>query len=226
MIDDVVVDGWKRVFLDDGYHVLMRISTFLLTFLLAGCDSATAPPPVSDTTSFEAELSPWTAVAIDTGSNGAAHASWSVNRTNVSSTDGNWSAQLRAYNGTDAVKVWLERRFELPTSATDTWDVSISYDFGTSDEGAFNLWRIVAGAFAEAPRSADALAPAFRGETGGATSNGTLRWLNRTYTARVQTSERHLYVVVGVWGTYETERAYLIDNLRVSITPRRRTSAE
>ena len=50
------------------------------------------------------------------GATGAAHAPWSVTRTNVSSTDGNWSAQLRAYNGTDAVKVWLERRFELPTT--------------------------------------------------------------------------------------------------------------
>lgn len=199
----------------------MIVRPLFATVLLgvAGCSTITAPQEVDNRASFELSLAPWYAVAIDTGSTGGAHATWNVARSDTTASDGAWSVRLQAMNATDAVKVFLERRYAVARSPSGAYDVTIAFDFGTSDHGAVNLWRIVAGAFAEPPRAATALEPAFREETGGAATPGTLRWVPKEYSTRVVPGRGEIYVTIGVWGTFEAERTYFVDNVRVTIRP-------
>jgi hypothetical protein len=191
----------------------------LSTASLIGCDDPAEPTWLSDTTSFEETLEPWIPVAIDTGETGGAHAPWSIERTQAESSDGSWSVKLTSNNLTDAVKLWIERPYSIDEDAPQTFDVTISFDFGTSDFGSINLWKLVVGAFGEPPRSAEALEPAFRGETGAGEMGDGVRWLLKKYTSRVTAHNGEVYVVIGVWGTFETIRTYYIDNVRVTFTP-------
>lgn len=193
--------------------------TPLVALCAAACATTTAPRVVDDLASFELGLSPWYAVAMDTGQTGGAHATWTIERSDAHASAGAWSARLNTMNATDAVKLWLERGYVVAPSPNDEYDVTIAFDFGTFDFGTINHWRIIAGAFAHPPRSATALEPAFRGETGGAPGPGTLRWLEKSYSTRVTAARGKIYVTLGVWGTFETERTYFIDDVRVTIRP-------
>ena len=193
----------------------------LALLTLPACDGSTGPDddPVVVTQSFEQGLGEWEPRAVDVVVGGE-EIDWSVSITDADATDGTRAARIDVENLTDAAKVWIERAVDLEPNTT--YDVEIAFDFGTADWGAVNLWTILAGAFADAPADADDLQPAFRGNTGhDEGENAGVVWLEKSYDLTVTTdADGVLHLVIGVWGTFEVTRSYLVDDVRVTITPR------
>ncbi len=72
------------------------------------------------------------------------------------------------------------------------------------------------------PEEAANLEPAFQGNTGnGATGDVGYRWLRKRYQFTAATAaDGRLYVIIGVWGTYEISRTYFVDDVRVGFAAR------
>ena len=195
----------------------MRIRLLLvLTTALVGCDAVgaiTIVPEFDLSDSFESGLGEWSANGTDLTD---PPVTWSVQTSTEQASDGARSARLYLENVNGAAKIWIERGFDVQPN--QTYDVDISFDFGSADFGDVNLWRIVAGAHMSAPVSAAELMIQDATGNGSGTDVGN-RWLAKRYAARAQAdSEGRLYVVLGVWGTWETPRTYYVDNVRLLFT--------
>ncbi len=160
--------------------------------------------------SFESGLQDWMPAGVDLTD---PVVDWDVSRTDSVASDGGHSVRLHLENLNDQGKVFIERSFDV---APDTaYDVHVTFDFGTADQGDVNLWTILAGATAAEPDSAGALVP--RDDTGGGDGTG-VTWIPKDYTTRVTSSEDgKLWVHIGVWGTYEVARTYYVDNVKVEL---------
>lgn len=168
----------------------------------------------------------WSAHALDIEIGGDT-IEWAVEPSGEFATDGAHSIKLFANNRTDAAKVWAERSFDLEPNST--YRVQVEYQFGTSDWGDINNWRIITGAHSEPPRSHEALT--YQGRTGHDEDTKDLVWLQKSYTLgpvsasrseslTAETNEEgRLYVTVGVWGTYEVGRTYCVDEVSVTFEP-------
>ena len=191
-------------------------TTLALSATLFGCDDSTGPDNRDMFTfSFEEDLDDWTAEGIDLDD---PPVTWSIEQSEDTASVGDGSAKLVLDNRNDAGKIFLQRTFELEPD-TD-YDVEIEFDFATADWGDTNLWRIIAGAHTEAPVEADDLV--FQGETAnGEDEDGDHVWLEKRYNMQATSdSEGDLVVAIGVWGTYEVERTYYIDGVRLTFTER------
>lgn len=141
---------------------------------------------------------------------------WSIERSSDRATQGTWSVRYFLANYNDAGKIWLRRAFPVPAG---TYDVSLEFGFATADFGMANLWTIIAGARNAAPaRVADL---PFREHTGhGSDQNLGWVWLPKRYGDTVSVGRGGaVHVMVGVWGTWETPRAYYADEIEVRIRP-------
>lgn len=208
--------------------VSLLVAGALLFGLGLGCDSSGSPPGSIETHSFSFEegMSGWTAQALDVEIGGDT-IEWAVEPSDNYATDGSRSVRLFAENRTDAAKIWAERSFDLAPNTT--YRVQIEYQFGTSDWGDVNNWRIITGAHAQPPRSHDALT--YQDRTGHGQDTKELVWLNKSYAlgplspARSQTltaqanASGTLYVTLGVWGTYEVGRTYYVDDVTITFEP-------
>jgi hypothetical protein len=196
---------------------LKLIGPLLAVTFLGACAGLPGPAPISDFSSFEGSLEGWTARGIDL-TVGGREVAWSIEPSTTTATHGTGSARLYLENFTDAGKIWLEKAFSVRPNRL--YRVAIEYDFATADFGDVNLWRLIAGALPEPPRTGEALRPAFRGDTG----NGSNRdvghvWLAKRQELEVRSGEGGvLHVVLGVWGTWETPRTYFLDRVRVTVT--------
>jgi hypothetical protein len=167
---------------------------------------------------FEAGLGPWTARGLDTFVSPGDEIAWSITPSAENARTGLQSVKVSVDNRTDAAKVWLERSFDLLPSRT--YDVTVAFDFGTTDFGDFNLWTIMAGALPASPQTVDDLPMTGDNTSAGSEPVTGVVWLHKTYTTRVTTGPSgKLYVPVGVWGTWETQRVYFLDNLEVTLSP-------
>ena len=186
--------------------------------LLAACsDDSTGPSPVvNDRFTFDANMEGWTARATDVDHEGG-EVDWEVARSDDQKAQGSHSLEFYQDNLTDAAKVWIEKSYTLEPETE--YEVRIDYRLGTKDFGNANLFKNVAGARAAAPQTGADIQAIARDETGnGATSDVGYRWLSKSYTSTVETDAAgKLYVVVGIWGTWETERSHYVDDLRVRI---------
>ena len=164
--------------------------------------------------SFEGGLLGWQPVAIDVN-DGQSIAQWSIEASSARMTDGSQSLKFYLNNMTDAGKIWIQRAFTVEPDAL--YRVRIRYSFATGDYGDLNLWRIIAGALAQPPKTRDELP--YQGTTGhGGPNDIGYAWLDKAYEQELQSGpDGLLYVVVGVWGTWETPRTYYIDDLVVSL---------
>jgi hypothetical protein len=195
------------------------VVSVLLSSVVLAChsDKTVAPPgetPSNVTTFDDGTLAGWQPRGTDLIVGGKP-INWSIEPTTEKSHDGAGSAHYYVENFTDAAKVWLERGYTVQPNRD--YDVVIEFAFGTYDNGDVNLWRIIAGAASSSPTTAQDLAPAFRDDTGNGGVAG-LAWLNKHYVIRAHASSSgKLYVVVGVWGTWETARTYYVDDLKVSV---------
>lgn len=164
--------------------------------------------------SFEGSPQGWQPHAIDVD-DGGAKADWSIAPSAGRADDGGFSLLFLMNNLTDAGKMWIQKPFLVEPDRD--YKVRMSYSFATQDFGAINLWRIITGVRSSPPQTADDLI--FQGETGhGGPSDIGYVWLDKSYDFEVHSGpDGLLYVFLGVWGTWETQRGYYIDHVTVSI---------
>ena len=203
------------------------ITTFATTFAallgVFGCGgdngSGPGPSPPGGPYSFETDLEGWEPDATDLVFGGS-EAIWSITRSQELAADGATSLRLYVVNLSDAAKIWIEQPFALEPNTT--YDVDIEYAFATADYGLLNLFTIVTGVLQSSPEDAGDLAPTFQGTTSnGASSDVGYQWLRKRYQFTAESGAvGRLYVVIGVWGTYEVTRTYYVDDVRISFTPR------
>jgi hypothetical protein len=185
---------------------------------------ATSPPQRASTFSFEADLEGWTVGATDLSSGnctgggmGNCTADWSVGRTIERAQDGTASVRLYLNNTNDQGKIWIERPFNVTTGRT--YRVHVAFALASADFGSVNRWTILAGALSEEPATSGSLAGVHRGDTGnGLESYGGYVWMEKTYdSTAAPVAGGQLWVVVGIWGTWETARTYYVDAIQVTI---------
>jgi hypothetical protein len=194
----------------------IAVLTFAVASLIACADDSTGPDgTVRFETSFESGLDGFTPDGTDLDD---PPVEWSIERTDEHSDEGSWSVRLDLDNLNDAGKIWLERSFSLEPGAA--YDVNVSYAFGTSDFGDFNLWTLITGVTAFDPETVSDLA--FQGETGtGEDEDLGVVWLEKSHTFSATASpDGELWVSLGVWGTWETHRTHYFDDVRIVFTPR------
>jgi hypothetical protein len=187
-----------------------------LAVALVGCDDSTGPGNRDlFTFSFEDDLDGWQAKGIDLDD---PPVTWSIAQSEDTSTVGDGSAKYALDNMNDAGKIFLQRTFELDPDTE--YDVRIEFDFATADWGDMNHWRIIAGAHRSAPEDADDLE--FQGEAAnGEDEDGDHVWLEKRYDVEATSDEDgNIVIAIGVWGTFEVERSYYIDDVRITFTER------
>lgn len=186
---------------------------------LTGCELVSDLFPPEEPTklefafSFEEGMQGWEADGTDLDD---PPVEWSVERSEQIARDGATSVQLLLDNVNDAGKIWMERAFEVEPN--QRYEVSVEYAFASGDWGDINLWTIIAGVHPTSPESADDLT--FQGDTGNqAQPEDGFVWLDKSYDFIVTSNaEGRIYVALGVWGTWETQRVYFIDDVRVTLS--------
>ena len=175
---------------------------------VAGCgDNLTGvTPSQSYVFSFENDTQGWTDRAMDIDN---PPVEWNIQRAIDMARDGTASMKFYLANYNDKGKIWMERAFEVDSSAN--YRVDVRYQFATSDFGQANLWRIITGVQSHPVTSVDDLT--MRDDTGnGANSDAGYLWTGKQYTVdRRSSAGGKIYVSIGVWGTWETPRTYYVD---------------
>lgn len=182
-----------------------------------GSDDPIGPDPgepVERHFTFDTNMEGWQAAATDTLD---PPIDWHVTHTSDRGHPDDGSIELHLENLNDAGKIWMERDFNLAPGVT--YDVSVRYALGTSDWGFVNLFTLITGVHAAPPRQAADLT--FQGDTGhGGDADIGVVWLERTYDLSITAPpDGTVYVVIGVWGTWETARTYFVDDVRVRFDP-------
>lgn len=191
-------------------------ATLALAAVLGGCEDSTGPDNRETFTfSFEDDLDGWTAKGIDLDE---PPVTWSITQSEDTATVGDGAAKYVLDNVNDAGKIFLQRSFELDPDTE--YDVRIEFDFATADWGDANHWTILAGTHTSPPEDRDDLDD--QGDTAnGEDEEGDHVWLEKSYNLQATSDdEGNVIVTVGVWGTYEVERTYYIDDLRITFTER------
>ena len=163
--------------------------------------------------SFESGMEGWDARGIDLKLGGF-EIDWSVTRTSENAFDAATAVRLYLANYNDAGKIWIER--PLSVKPNRTYRATLRFAFGSSDCSAPNTFTLIAGVSSRRPENRNALI--YRDSTFSGLASPCFKWLEKSYgfTARSST-EGTLYLTIGVWGTWETKRAYLIDAVEVSV---------
>ena len=165
--------------------------------------------------SFEVDMQGWEARAMDLELANST-IDWSIARSQKRASEGGSSLRLYLENWNDMGKIWIEQGFVVKPNAR--YVVNVSYAFASADWGDANLFEIITGVLQEPPRSRYDLL--YQGGTGnGAGSDVGYVWLEKSYSFSVESDVTgKLYVVVGVWGVWETPRTYYLDSVRVVFT--------
>jgi hypothetical protein len=198
-----------------------RVVAVLLVFFCAeACGDGLGPPETSLHFSFEQDMGGWTPAAADTGAPGGAYAPWSIERTADIAFEGAHALTFDVVNNTDAAKIWIVRPFAVTPGRS--YQVDISFAFATRDWGDANLFTLLAGSFLAPPSDGPTLLAGTRHESTGNGANHDVgyQWLRRTFRVSARPDGNGmLFVVVGIWGTWETPRTYYVDDLSVQFTP-------
>jgi hypothetical protein len=193
---------------------LFSFLVILMLIALVGCDGPEIPTSGTYTFSFERDMEEWVAKGTDLDN---PPVEWSIERSDDIASDGNTAVRLYLNNLNDAGKIWIQRQFD--TEPNRTYCVHLKYDFASADWGDLNLWTIIT--------SASPLPPVpgllYQGDTGNsARPEDGFVWLHKGYDFDVTSgSDGKVYIVIGVWGTWETARTYYLDNVGISFTARK-----
>ncbi len=169
-------------------------------------------PPESEFYSFENDMEGWTArgtdLEVDNGS-----VDWSITRSEEFWEDGAMSVLLDLNNTNGKGKIWIERPFVVEPK--QTYKVRIDYSISTRFQ-AGPFFRIITGVQRQQPATADDLANKYQDE---ADVELYALWLHKNYEFKVKSKRSNvLYVVIGLWGTYNAHRTYWFDNVCVTVT--------
>ena len=190
----------------------MKSILYVLAFipiLLAGCSVLQIPKQMEF--SFENGLDGWVTNSTDLGNPAD---KWSISSSQDMATNGRSSLKLDLNNSNGAGKIWIQRPFDVDPNSY--YQVHVEYDFASADYGDVNLWTIISGVVLGPPTKADELV--YQRDTGnGADKDDGYKWSHKYYDFDLRSGpEKKLYVVIGVWGTWETNRTYYIDNVKVT----------
>ena len=163
--------------------------------------------------SFESGLEGWTPKGTDLDH---PPIDWSIEPSSDRAAAGASSLKFELWNNNDAGKIWIERPF--PVEPNRSYRVTVQFSFGTADWGDANHFTIITGVRTSPAFTRDHLT--YQGLTGnGEGSNTGYKWLEKSYAFDLLSGpDGTLYIDIGVWGTWESYRAYYIDNVRVTIT--------
>jgi hypothetical protein len=181
-----------------------------IPLLLASCTVLQIPKQIES--SFENGMDGWVARGTDLSN---PTDEWSIERSEDMASEGRTSLKVYLNNLNDAGKIWIQRPFDVESNSY--YQVHVEYDFASADYGDFNLWTIITGALLGPPTKADELT--YQRDTGnGADKDEGYKWLHKTYDIELRTGpEQEIYIIIGVWGTWETARTYYIDNVKITI---------
>jgi hypothetical protein len=181
-----------------------------LAFILGGCNVLQIPKQMEF--SFENGMDEWVAKGTDLSD---PMDEWSILRSEDMAKNGNTSLKFYLNNLNDAGKIWVERPFDVELNSY--YQIHVEYDFASADYGDLNLWTIITGVLLGPPTKADELT--YQRDTGnGADEDEGYKWLHKTYDFDLRTGpEDKIYVVIGVWGTWETARTYYVDNIKITL---------
>ena len=163
--------------------------------------------------SFEDDMEGWEVKGMDLEL-GNSTIEWSIARSQERAENGSSSVRLFLENWNDMGKIWIERGFVLKPNTT--YRVDVSYAFASADWGVVNFFRIITGVLQQPPKTRDELV--YQGDTGNGHPDSDVGyvWLSNSYTFTVQSNvEGEIYVILGVWGAWETPRTYYLDSIRV-----------
>ena len=197
-------------------QIFTSMVLFLLivgTLILSGCIDDNEDMNTSFHYSFEKNMEDWMPDGTDLSD---PPINWSIEPTDEQASHENRSIRLYLNNLNDAGKIWMERPFTLEPNKQ--YELNLSYQFATQDFGDFNLFTIVAGVSTKNPETIEDLM--FQDDTGHHQDQDVgYVWLNKSYTFTIQTNDSGMvYVMIGVWGTWETPRTYYVDNVNISFS--------
>ncbi len=199
--------------------VMVRLALLTAAVLAPGCSGPDARQPIlrfSDRWSFEAGLEGWQPRGLDLELGGGEIA-WSIAPSTARASDGSISLELYLENYNDAGKIFIERAIDLEPD-TD-YDVALRFDLGTQDRGDVNLFVVVAGALASSPTSREEIMALGQGSTRSGSEEPVWVWVPKKVHTRVHTgASGRVFVVVGIWGTWETPATYYLDDVAVDIS--------
>lgn len=191
----------------------VRISVFVgILLILVFVTWVFYPKPALYNEGFEQDFGEWTEdaqVPPDPNSPGQPVA-WEVSRTTTVSYSGQYSLELFVDGRQDDGTVWVERKVAVETNSRV--QVRVSFEF-YSEQESFNVIAAVC-AFAglsdpEVEEDFVVLGPA----------NEAAGWKSYTYDTTLDTETRgEIWVALGITVRWETEMAYNVDNVRVSIS--------
>jgi len=185
----------------------------LLLLMFVGCGEPIAPTPDNYLFSFERDMEDWIANGTDLDN---PPVEWSIERSQDIASNGETAVRLYLNNMNDAGKIWIEQPFDLEPDRA--YQAHLEYDLASADWGDVNLWTIITGVLPKSPE----LGLVYQGHTGNnAEPEDGFVWLQKSYNFSVNSGpEGKLYVMIGVWGTWETARTYYLDNVNISFTAR------
>ncbi len=162
--------------------------------------------------SFDENMQGWEARALDLEL-GNSTIDWSITQSRENVKNGSGSLRFYLDNKNDMGKIWIEKSFVVKPSTR--YRVNVSYAFASADSGDLNFFTIITGVLKIPPNSRDELV--YQGNTGnGAHSDVGHLWLEKSYSFSVESDATgKLFVIVGVWGVWETARTYYLENLKV-----------
>jgi hypothetical protein len=161
--------------------------------------------------SFEGSMEGWNANGVDLENPAVA---WYVQRAVDMSRDSVSSAQFYLENLNERAKIWMERVFNVDSSAD--YHVTVRYSLASRDWAGTSLWTILTGVSPRAVSVPEELG--YQDDTGtGTPSDVGHRWLYKTYEFEVHSSSTgKLYVHIGVHGKSKATRTYYVDLISVA----------
>lgn len=143
---------------------------------------------------------------------------WAIIRSQDMAADGLTAVKFDLRNNNDQGKIWIEKPF--PVEPNRLYEVNVSYSFATGD-GALGSFNIIAGVFKQQPATRNDLIPALRESTTKNNQKPRYTWLDKHYEFAVSSGQAtSLWVVIGIWGTFEVRHHYYVDSVRVEIIPK------
>jgi hypothetical protein len=164
--------------------------------------------------SFENTYSGWDTTGIDLEL-GDTTIAWSIHPSNELAIDSSFSMRYYLENYNDEGKIWIQKPYSVKQHKD--YLVTLKYKFATRDFGLANLFTIIAGVHLSPPTNAQQLI--YQGHTGNGFDFDTgYVWLDKSYEFNIKsTSTSLLWIVIGIWGNWETPRIYFVDSLAICI---------
>jgi hypothetical protein len=178
-----------------------------------GTRTCLASQEISEFYSFENDMEGWSINGTDLNLD-----EWAITRSQEMAFDGSTAVKFDLTNNNDQGKIWIEKPFLVEPNRL--YEVNVSYSFASANS-ELGTFEIITGVFKQRPATRNDLLPAFRESTNKGNNKPRYTWLDKHYEFAISSGEAtSLWVVIGIWGTFEIRNIYYVDSVRVGITPK------